>query len=157
MLIVLIDIWSSVNCIKWHDMASIQRYFKGHRLNPWENSKYIDKTIQLYIFDLPKSVTKCRIFTANMISHWISFPCDKQWYISCCRGCTVNRSGPKLGQNGPKWGKSEDFSHQIQYILALWSSFLFRLFFFFPSLFPFFCFFCQNFQVNRAQIGSSEG
>ena len=31
---------------------------------------------------------------------------------------TVTRSGPKVGQIGPKWDKSGKFSDQIQYILA---------------------------------------
>ena len=31
---------------------------------------------------------------------------------------TVTRFGPKVGQIGPKWGKSGKFSDQIQYILA---------------------------------------
>ena len=31
-------------------------------------------------------------------------------------GVTVIRFGPKVGQIGPKWDKSGDFSNQIQYI-----------------------------------------
>ena len=38
--------------------------------------------------------------------------------VSVCHCNCLTRFGPKVGQIGPKWDISGDFSDQIQYILA---------------------------------------